>query len=413
MPGSEAAAPVTSTLGVALRPQVAVNYFHEIALKGLNRRMFTRQAAYNLKRAIQGTGSRIVERRDMGATLTYPGDAQWPLLEERLERLFGVERFARAYPVAPSMDAIRETVGALLAPIALPRTFRISASRADKSFPLTSPEINVQLGDWVRRRTGMAVDLDDPGLDIRVHLRDRTAWLSLEEHRGLGGMPVGVSGRVAALLSGGIDSPVAAHRVMSRGCPVTFIHFHSFPLVEGSSREKAKELVDMLTRHQFRSRLHLVSLAEIQKQVLLAAEPDYRVVLYRRFMLRIAEAIALKEGALALVTGESVGQVSSQTLENMLAINAVMTRLPVLRPLVAADKEEIVRMARALGTYEVSIQPDEDCCSLFVPPHPVTRATPETAAAQEKGLDVEGLVSEAIANAELWRATWPEGAPRR
>lgn len=402
-----------STLSpVAMRPLVTAGFFHEIALKGLNRRMFVRQAMLNLRKALGGTGVKVVESRALGATLSYPGEEGWPLLKERLERLIGIERFALAYPVAPTMPAIQEGVDALLAGAALPATFRISASRSDKSFPLTSPELNVQLGDRVRRKTGMKVDLDNPGLDLRVHVRSGAAWLSTQEFRGIGGMPVGVSGRVAALLSGGIDSPVAAYRVMTRGCPVTFVHFHSFPLVEGTSREKAKELVEHLTRYQFRSRLYLVSLAEVQKRVLLAAEPGYRVVLYRRFMFRIAEAIALKEGALALVTGESVGQVSSQTLENMLAINAALTKLPVLRPLVAADKEEIVRQARALGTYEVSIQPDEDCCSLFVPPHPVTRATPESAAAQEAELDVTGLVQEAVEHAELWRARWPEGGTR-
>jgi len=395
-----------------MRPLVTVSFFHEIALKGLNRRMFVRQAMDNLRKALRGVDAKVVESRALGATLSYPGDEHWPVLKERLEHILGVERFARAYPVSPTMPAIQEGVEALLGATALPETFRISASRADKSFPMTSPDLNVQLGEWVRLKTGMRVDLRKPGLDLRVRLRSAAAWLSTEEFQGVGGMPVGVSARVAALLSGGIDSPVASYRMMTRGCPVTFIHFHSFPLVEGTSREKARELVDIVTRYQFQSRLYLVSLAEIQKRVLLAAEPEYRVVLYRRFMFRIAEAIALKESALALVTGESVGQVSSQTLENMLAINAVLARLPVLRPLVAADKEEIVRQARALGTYEVSIQPDEDCCSLFVPPHPVTRATPESALSQEADLDVDGLVREAVENAQLWRARWPEEGPR-
>ncbi|MSQ11354.1 MAG: tRNA 4-thiouridine(8) synthase ThiI [Dehalococcoidia bacterium] len=378
--------------------------------------MFVRQAAGNLRRAIVGTGSRMIASAEMSANLSYPGDERWAApdgLKERLEHVIGVERFARAYPVSASMDAIREGVRELLRGRELPESFRISASRADKAFPVTSPDMNVQLGDMVRRETGMKVDLEQPGLNVHVLVRAGAAYLSLEEFRGLGGMPVGVSGNVVALLSGGIDSPVAAFQTMLRGCHVTLVHFHSFPLVAGTSREKAKELAEMLTRYQFFSRMYLVSLADIQKRILVAAPQDYRVVLYRRFMLRIAEALALEEGALALVTGDSVGQVSSQTLENMLAINAVMKRLPVLRPFVTADKEEIVRHARRLGTYETSIQPDEDCCSLFVPPHPVTRATPELAAAAEASLDVDALVREAIAGAERWEAKWPRPAGER
>jgi thiamine biosynthesis protein ThiI len=398
-----------------MQPVVNVHYFHEIALKGLNRHVFLHQAARNLKRALAGTRVRLQRPHQMSATLTSPGDEAWPQLKDCLEKLIGVERFERAYPVAPAMDAIQEVVQALLErerpptpPDAAPNSFRISASRGDKAFKLTSPEINAQLGTFVKERTGMRVDLKHPALDIRVHVQPGAAYLSVEEYRGLGGMPVGVSGKVVAMLSGGIDSPVAAYQMMTRGCECIFVHFHSFPLVEGTSRDKARDLAEVLARYQFRSPLYLVSLADTQKRILMECDPEYRVVLYRRFMVRIAERIALKEGALALVTGESVGQVSSQTLENMLTINSAMTRLPILRPLVTYDKEAIMKQARWLGTYDISIQPDEDCCSLFVPPHPATRATPELAAQEEASLDVPALVQAAVDQAELWRATWPE-----
>ncbi|MBI2935901.1 MAG: tRNA 4-thiouridine(8) synthase ThiI [Chloroflexi bacterium] len=387
---------------------VSVRFFHEIALKGLNRPLFSRRLHSNLKEALRGTEARVLRREPMMALLSDPGEGRWPLLKERLETVVGVERFARVYQVAPSIEAVEEAVGKLVEG-GQARSFRITASRSDKSFPLTSPQLNQRLGTLVQRLTGMPVDLGNPALNLRVHVQRQGALLSLEEFSGLGGMPVGVGGRVAALLSGGIDSPVAAFQVMRRGCQVLFVHFHSFPFVEGSSREKARELVQHLTRYQFRSRLILVPFASVQQQILVAAPPDYRVVLYRRFMMRIAEKLAIQERAQALVTGESIGQVSSQTLENLVTIDAAAERLPVLRPLVSFDKEEIIGRAKRLGTYPISILPDQDCCSLFVPPHPVTRSSPEEALRLEAGLDVAGLVREAAVKVEVFDYAWPEG----
>ncbi|MSP79006.1 MAG: tRNA 4-thiouridine(8) synthase ThiI [Dehalococcoidia bacterium] len=390
-----------------MEPRVTVNFFHEIALKGDNRPMFSRQVAANIRHAIDGTGAHMLNARPMTAALTYPGNDKWPVLKERLEHLPGVERFARAYPVLAALDAMQAGIRELLTIAPKARSFRITASRSDKNFPLTSPDLNAKLGDFVKTETGLAVSLLAPDLNIRVHIEHGTAYLSLEDWPGIRGMPVGVSGHVVALLSGGIDSPVAAYQMMLRGCRVTFVHFHSFPLVEGTSREKAEDLVNVLTRYQFRSRLHMVSLADIQKRILLDAPPEYRVVLYRRFMLRIAEEIARREHALALITGESLGQVASQTLENMQAISLVMQRLPILRPLIAYEKEDIVRHARKLGTYDISIQPDQDCCSLFVPNHPVTRAVPEDVTKMEEPLDVSTMVQAAVDAADLRRFTWP------
>ena len=217
---------------------------------------------------------------------------------------------------------------------------------------------------------------------------------------------------MAALLSGGIDSPVAAYQMMQRGCRVLFVHFHSFPLVEGTSREKAQDLVRMLTRYQYRSRLMLVPFAPVQQQVILTVPPAYRVVVYRRLMFRIAQAIALREGAEALVTGESLGQVSSQTLQNLATIGAAADRLLVMRPLIGLDKAAIVAKAVALDTYTTSIIPDEDCCSLFVPKHPVTRSSLDEVEALEASLDVEALVREAVDSAEERLFDWPPPPPR-
>ena len=217
--------------------------------------------------------------------------------------------------------------------------------------------------------TGAAVDLRGAEIDLRVDVREREAYVYVESVSGAGGLPVGSSGHVAALLSGGIDSPVAAARMFRRGCTVEFVHFHSFPLVDGSSRDKARDLVRLLDDSQFGSRLHLVPFADAQRQIVAAVNPAYRVVAYRRFMVRVAEEIARRVGALALVTGESIGQVASQTVENVATIDAV-AGMPVLRPLIGMDKQEIINEARHIGSFDISILPDEDCCSLFVPRHP-------------------------------------------
>ena len=211
---------------------------------------------------------------------------------------------------------------------------------------------------------------------------------------------------MVALLSGGIDSPVAAYRVMKRGCPVTFVHFHAYPFLEKISQEKVDALVAHLTRYQYASRLHLVPFGEIQREVVLSVSPPYRVVVYRRLMARIAEQVALKEGALALATGESLGQVASQTLENLAVIEEAVS-LPVLRPLIGMDKDEITTTARAIGTFETSIIPDQDCCTLFTPKHPVVRSTVEEIRQVEGRLDLSALVADGLARAAVREYTFP------
>ena len=252
-------------------------------------------------------------------------------------------------------------------------SFRIETQRGDKTFPLTSPEINRQLGAAVKEKSGARVDLENAEFTVTVEILPRDAFFGFNKIVGAGGLPVGASGRVVALISGGIDSPVAAYRMMQRGCRLIFVHFHSVPFQDRTSQEKVRQLVTMLTRHQFNSRLYLVPFGEIQRQIVAAVARPLRVVLYRRMMLRIAEAIARKEKAKALVTGESLGQVASQTLDNMSVIQQA-ARLPILRPLVGMDKQEIIDQARRIGTFEISSIPDQDCCQLFVPKHPATKA---------------------------------------
>jgi len=277
-------------------------------------------------------------------------------------------------------------------------SFRIETQRSDKTFPLTSPEIDRQLGAAVKEISGARVDLKNAEFTVTVEILPHDAFFGFNKIAGPGGLPVGASGRVVALISGGIDSPVAAYRMMQRGCRLIFVHFHSAPYQDKTSQEKVRLLVRLLTRHQFTSRLYMVPFGEIQRQIVAAVGRPLRVVLYRRMMLRIAEAIARQEKAKALITGESLGQVASQTLDNMSVIQQA-ARLPILRPLVGMDKQEIIDQARRIGTFEISSIPDQDCCQLFVPKHPATKARFRDVEEDETKLDVKELLRYGLDNA--------------
>jgi thiamine biosynthesis protein ThiI len=254
------------------------------------------------------------------------------------------------------------------------------------------------VGGRIKLERGWKVDLDHPALTIGIEILNDQAFYYFGKDRGPGGLPTGTSGRVACLLSGGIDSPVAAWRMMKRGCTVVLVHFHSYPFLSRASQEKVREVAELLTRYQQSSTLFQVAFGEIQRQVVLSVPAPLRVVIYRRLMLRIAERIARQNSARALVTGEVVGQVASQTLENMSVIGSVAA-LPVLRPLVGMDKEEIVAQAQKIGTYDISIVPDQDCCQLFTPKHPATKASAEVVLAAEGTLPIEEFVRDAANSA--------------
>jgi tRNA uracil 4-sulfurtransferase len=286
----------------------------------------------------------------------------------------------------------------------------VSVKRADKRFPMKSPEIEREVGGRIKLARGWRVDLGAPELTISIEMLKSEAFYAFGKDRGPGGLPTGVSGKVACLLSGGIDSPVAAWRMMKRGCSALLVHFHSYPILSRASQEKVRELAQVLTTYQQRTRLFLVAFGEIQRQVVLTVPAPLRVVIYRRLMVRIADRIARANGARALVTGEVIGQVASQTLENMSVI-AEATSLPILRPLVGMDKEEIVAEAGRLGTFEISIVPDQDCCQLFTPRHPATRATRRAVEEAESRLPIEEMVSAAVEAAELEQFYFPKVAP--
>ena len=370
---------------------------HELALKGKNRPWFLRKLTENLRTATEGSGVSKVWQAQLMIGLSLEDDSAWPEVKNRVMDCFGVAKFFLAREFPQDLDLIQQALPALLERYRF-QTFRIETNRADKRFPMTSPEVNIKLGKFVEDFSGAGVDLSDPDLTIFLDIQTRGILVYFDETRAHGGLPVGSSGRVAVMLSGGIDSPVAAWHMMKRGCPATYVHFHSYPLVDRSSIEKASELVQHLARFQRRSELVLAPLAEIQKRIIVETPPAYRVLLYRRFMLRITELLAKQSGAKALVTGESCGQVSSQTLENIAVVDDV-AGMPVLRPLIGMNKEEIVGMSREIGTFPISIQPDQDCCSLFVPRHPETRARLETVQRLEQGLPVDELVAEAVAGA--------------
>jgi thiamine biosynthesis protein ThiI len=381
-------------------------HYQEIALKGKNRPWFVARLVRNLREATQGMDVHV--RALMGRIELQLGPAaSWELVRERVGLVFGAANFARAgrVPFDPAgdppvvFDAIAREILADLGETDAP-SFRVSARRADKRFPLPSPAIEREVGGRIKEAKGWRVNLDHPALTIRVELLTSEAFYSFGHEPGAGGLPVGVSGRVVCLLSGGIDSPVAAWRMMRRGCRVTFVHFHSYPILSRASQEKARQLAALLTRYQLRSRLYLIPFGDIQQQIVLTVPPPLRVVIYRRMMLRIAERVARQNKSRGLVTGEVVGQVASQTLENMGVIGSV-ARLPVLRPLVGFDKEEITAAAEKLGTFPISIIPDQDCCTLFTPRHPATKARLHDVEAAEATLPIEEMIAKALAAAEV------------
>jgi thiamine biosynthesis protein ThiI len=389
-----------------MAPCLVVHY-HEISLKGGNRPLFIRRLGRNLQEATAGCGVRGLRRLPGRLVLDLAPGADLDLLRARVATVFGIANFGVGLSTAARLDAVQEAVVALLSgrPVG---TFRITARRTFKVFPLTSEEVNRQLGALVLERFGGRVDLTRPELNVHVELLPGEAIVFADRHPGPGGLPVGVSGRVVALLSGGIDSPVAACRLQKRGCEVEFVHFHSAPYLSTASQDKARALVAHLVRHQLSARLWLVPFGDLQREVLLAVPPPLRVVVYRRLMARIAERVAGRVGALALVTGESLGQVASQTLEHLARVSEVVT-LPILRPLIGTDQEEIIREARAIGTYETSIEPDQDCCTLFVPRHPATRTSAAEAATAEARLDVARLVEAGLAGAREEAFRFPPG----
>ncbi len=393
--------------------QCVVVHYHEIALKKGNRPFYIESLARNLRRATADLNVQRVRKVSGRLVLELGDESAWETVCERLAQTFGVANFSLGERVPLDLETIKETIGRTVMDWREAgnefETFRVATRRSYKQFPLQSPEINSEVGAYLKTLTGAAVNLDEADLTVHLEIIPKEAFFYFGKVSGPGGLPVGVSGKVCVLLSGGIDSPVAAYRMLQRGCQATFVHFHGAPYLSQASAEKAADLAEMLTRHQYRSTIYMVPFGEIQQQVVLRAPTALRVILYRRLMLRIAELLGLRHKAQALVTGESLAQVASQTLTNIGVIEEA-AEAPILRPLIGMDKNEISAQAQKIGTFEISIQPDQDCCSLFVPKHPATRCRLEEVKTAEALLDVQGLVNQGVAGASVQEFHFPEVA---
>jgi thiamine biosynthesis protein ThiI len=372
-------------------------HYHEIGLKGRNRGRFERQLRDNIVAAIDGLAPRGVEKVASRLLVPVPDSSAEEVLL-RVARTPGVSSASLAFITSRDPGEM-ERAAVLAVREAGPgtRTFAIAARRSATDHPEPSLEMNRRIGAVVQSETGLGVNLDAPDVTCHVEVVQGEVYVYARRVAGPGGLPVGTSGKVVALLSAGIDSPVATWRIIRRGAVTVGLHFSGRPQTDSVSERIAAELAGQLARWGGLARLYIVPFGDLQREISLAAPPDLRVLLYRRLMIRVAEAIAAEERAKGLVTGESLGQVASQTLDNIAAVDVVAT-LPVLRPLIGHDKLEIIAEARAIGTYELSIQPHADCCTLFMPRTPETHSTVAQLDKGEAELDIPRMVADAMAS---------------
>ena len=375
--------------------------YGEIHLKGQNQRFFVDRLVRNVRESIADLGDAQV-RHAFGRILV-DSPAEEAALISRLRKVFGIVSLSPVRVVAPAFPDIAsaavDMVGAALAARPGVGTFKVDTRRADKRFPLTSMETSREVGQAIWERfPQVRARMDHPDLLVKIDIRDQ-AYLSSDTIPGPGGLPSGTGGRALALISGGIDSPVASWLAARRGMTIIPVHCYSFPFTSERSKEKVLDLCRVLAGYAGPLRVWIVFFTDIQRTIQLSVPEGLRVLVMRRMMMRLVERLAEQERAAAVVTGESLGQVASQTIESIAAINAV-TRLPVLRPLIGADKTEIVARAEAIGTYDISIRPYEDCCSLFVPPHPRTQPGLQEADEAERGLPVGPLIDAALQRSE-------------
>ncbi|MCW1303948.1 MAG: tRNA uracil 4-sulfurtransferase ThiI [Candidatus Nanoarchaeia archaeon] len=374
---------------------ILVAYSGEIFIKSeRTRRNFERKLVDNIKHNLKARAIEFQLKKMRGRIFIRTNQIKEAC--KALEPVFGIAWMAPCYHLSTSnlneiVEFCRKNYKHWLN---VGEKFAVDARREGKH-PYTSQQLAREIGNVIRRK----VDLSNPDKKIYIEVRGDETFIYLQKFNALRGLPVGTAGKVISLISGGIDSPVSSIRMMKRGCEVVLLHFHSFPLVSRASIEKVKELAQIMRKFQKRIVLYLIPFGEIQMKIKAKVDAQYRIVIYRRLMLKIAERIAQLEGAKAIVTGESLAQVSSQTLQNIYVIEEA-TSFPIFRPLIGMDKEEIVREAKRFGTYEISIRPQEDCCQLFVPRHPTTQAQLKKVLEFEKKIKVEELVEEALSMAE-------------
>ncbi len=369
-------------------------HYGEIGLKRGNRSYFEKKLTQNIKMSLKGMGCTGVRRIYGRLLVMLHPEAAIEKIRERLGKVMGIAHFELVLAVEQTLDAIQDAALELVKDQQF-KTLKVETKRANKRFPLTSPEISAAVGAHLLNATGASADMHTPDLRCNIEIVDEAAYIYVEKIRGIGGLPVGASGKVLVMLSGGIDSPVAAWRMMKRGVKALFVHFYSYPYTDRASLEKVEELAEILATWNYRTQVYFVPFAEVQREIVTQTPARFRVILYRRMMVRIAQQIAAAAKAECLVTGESLGQVASQTLRNLRVIEEV-AEIPILRPLIGDDKAEIMELAEQIGTFEISILPHDDCCSLFVPEHPATNASLEAVQEAEAALDVNTLAKLAV-----------------
>ena len=374
--------------------RTCVVHYGEIALKGRNRHYFENLLISNL---CQSLGKPAVSKAQCFSSrifIDFKGPIAREALKNKIQKVFGVVHFSPCFFVEPRIDLLKEALGSHLSQMSF-KSFAVRTRRTAQHFPVGSQWVNEEIGTFVKEKTGWKVDLENPEVTIFILLYEEKIIFFFEKIPGPGGIPVGAAGKVVSLLSGGIDSPVAAYRVMRRGAKPIFLHFHSAPFTTEESKEKVWKLAEILSQYSQGGEIIFVPFGNIQREIIDKTPEPYRVLLYRRMMVRIANALAKKNKAKGLVTGEVLGQVASQTLSNLGALDAV-SELPILRPLIGMDKEEVILEARKIGTFEISIEPHEDCCSFMLPVNPKTRSTPEELNQIEEGLDIASLVVQGL-----------------
>ena len=375
----------------------------ELALKGLNRSSFESVLAKNIKRRLADLG-KIDIKCQQSTMIIEPAYDGYDIGEaiKRLSKIFGIAGFQRAAAVEKDMDVILKTAPEYLKEqMENIRTFKVESKRSDKKFMLKSPEISRDVGEVLLESfPHLTVDVHNPDITVTVEIRDKLAFIRGDQIRGAGGMPVGTGGKAAVLISGGIDSPVAAWMMAKRGVVIDAIHFASPPFTSPQSEQKVHDLLGKVAQYSGGIALYTVPFTDIQQKIRANCPEELFTLIMRRFMMRISNKIAEKNDCSALITGESIGQVASQTMW-ALACTDEVAEMPVFRPLIAMDKEEIITISRKIETFDISIRPYEDCCTVFTPKHPRTRPKPEMLHEAEKALDVEALVNEAAQNARF------------
>ena len=379
--------------------KIIIIRYCEIHLKGKNRGYFEKVFMINLERALSGIRHEI--RRPSGRYVVENFDeSRTEEIVSKLSKVFGVHTLSIGIKVKTDLDVIYNTVKQIAPQTG---TFKVETNRADKTFPLNSMELNAEIGGrLLADYPALKVDVHNPQKVLYIDLRENGSTLIFSDMiKGAGGMPVGTAGKGTLLLSGGIDSPVAGYMIAKRGMQIEGLHFHSYPYTNMQAREKVEELARILAGYTGGMTLHIVSVTHIQEQIHKNCPAEMMVTLLRRFMMRIAEKISENTGSQCIITGESLGQVASQTIEGMTSSNAVIQNLPVLRPLVGFDKTEIIEIARKIGTFETSVLPYEDCCTVFLPKYPVIKPDLKKVEEAESKLDVEALILEALSGEEI------------